>query len=55
MSYSISIRKAALKELEDLPSKESRKVSTAIDGLAENPRPSGCKKLKGEQEYIMEK
>jgi mRNA interferase RelE/StbE len=52
MSYRISIRKQALKELEDLPTKKSRKVSTAIDGLAEDPRPSGCKKLKGEQEYI---
>lgn len=52
MSYRISIRKQALKELEDLPSKESRKVSAAIDGLAENPRPAGCKKLKGEHEYI---
>ena len=52
MSYRISIRKAALKELEVLPLKESRKVSAAIDSLAENPRPSGCKKLKGEQEYI---
>lgn len=52
MNYSVSIRKQALKELEELPLKQSRKVASAIDGLAKNPRPSGCKKLKGEQEYI---
>ena len=52
MSYKVSIRKQALKELENLPLKETRKISAAIDNLAEDPRPSGCKKLKGEQEYI---
>jgi mRNA interferase RelE/StbE len=52
MSYIISIRKQALKELGDLPLKDSRKIVAAIDSLAENPRPAGCKKLKGETEYI---
>ncbi len=52
MSYKVSIRKQALKELENLPLKETRKISAAIDNLAEDPRPSGCKKLKGEEEYI---
>jgi mRNA interferase RelE/StbE len=52
MSYRISIRKQALKELENLPLKESRKVAAAIDELSQNPRPDGCKKLKGEHEFI---
>ena len=52
MSYTISIRKQALKELEELPAKESSKISAAIDTLANNPRPVGCKKLKGEHEFI---
>lgn len=52
MSYRISIRKQALKELEELPAKDSSKVSAAIDSLATNPRPTGCKKLKGEHEFI---
>ena len=52
MSYKVSIRKQALKELENLPLKETRKISASIDNLAEDPRPSGCKKLKGEEEYI---
>jgi mRNA interferase RelE/StbE len=52
MSYHVSIRKQALKELENLPLKESRKVAAAIDELSQNPRPDGCKKLKGEHEFI---
>lgn len=52
MSYRISIRKQAMKELQELPLKQSRKVAAAIDDLAENPRPAGCKKLKGEQEFF---
>lgn len=41
-----------MKELADLPAKESRKVSAAIETLAEEPRPVGCKKLKGRYEFI---
>ena len=52
MSYRISIRKQALKEIEDLPRKASKQVSAAIDSLADTPRPVGCKKLKGEHSYI---
>jgi len=52
VSYRISIRKQALKELAALSAKESRKVSAAIDALADEPRPTGCKKLKGEHHFI---
>ena len=52
MSYHVSIRKQALKELQDLPTKESSKIVAAIDDLREDPRPAGCKKLKGEHEYF---
>jgi len=52
MSYSIVISKQALKELAKLPLKINRHISSAIDALGENPRPAGCKKLKGEKEYI---
>lgn len=52
MSYQVSIRSRALKDIEALPLKTARQISKAIDGLANNPRPQGCKKLKGEQEYI---
>ena len=52
MSYRVSIRKHALKELSELPKNESVKIIKAIDNLKEDPRPAGCKKLKGEQEYF---
>ncbi len=52
MSYRITIRKKALKDLVALPAKISIQISKAIDDLAENPRPNGCKKLKGEEEYM---
>jgi len=47
MSYEISILRRACKELTKLPEKEYKKVKAAINNLAVNPRPSGCKKLKG--------
>lgn len=52
MSYTISIRKEALKELAVLPKKSVAQIKTAIDTLADNPRPAGCKKLKGQQESL---
>ncbi len=35
-----------------LPAKSGKQISKAIDALAEDPRPQGCKKLKGEEEYM---
>jgi len=52
LSYQIIIRKKAFKELEILPKKTTEKITQAIDSLSENPRPTGCKKLKGEEEYL---
>ena len=52
MSYQIIIRKKAVKELEALPKKTNENIVQAIDSLTENPRPNGCKKLKGEEETL---
>ena len=41
---------SALKELQKIPKVFSLKIISAIDKLAENPRPPGVKKLKGKQE-----
>ena len=48
--YSISIMPSALKELQTILKVFSLKIISAIDKLAENPRPPGVKKLKGKQE-----
>jgi mRNA interferase RelE/StbE len=43
--YKITIKKSAVKELEDIPKKELRKIVKRIQSLALNPRPQGCQKL----------
>lgn len=45
--YSISFVRSARKELESLPNPLLRRILTKIETLAKNPRPAGCKKLKG--------
>ena len=47
MSYRVEIKVSAQKELMALPSSAKDRVISHIDALAENPRPSGCKKLTG--------
>ncbi len=49
MTYSITIKKRASKILEKLPDGDYQKIRDAIRYLAENPRPSGCKKLTGRE------
>jgi len=52
MSYKIRIVKKAFKELSSLPKRVNGQIVQAIDELKEDPRPHGCKKLKGESEYL---
>jgi len=51
MSYQITIRKRAIKILEDISEPYYSKIKKAIYSLANNPRPPGCKKLKGRNGY----
>lgn len=47
--YAVVFRKSALKELRKLPKEAVAKLYELISGLADDPRPAGCKKLKGFQ------
>ncbi|MBM3436510.1 MAG: type II toxin-antitoxin system RelE/ParE family toxin [Bacteroidetes bacterium] len=47
MKYSILYKRSASEELLQLPVNIAYKVRAAINRLSENPRPQGCKKLKG--------
>lgn len=47
MKYQIQITDKILKTLEKLPKKDKQRIVEAIDFLVEDPRPEGCKKLKG--------
>ena len=46
-SYAVDLKPSARKELESLPDTVLARVIRRIESLAENPRPAGCKKLKG--------
>ena len=45
--YQITFSSSAEKELLSLPKKLGSQILSKIDLLAQNPRPSGCKKLTG--------
>ena len=49
--YSLLIKPSAVKELEAFPAKDRRKITTRIEGLASEPRPHGCEKLSGLEQY----
>jgi mRNA interferase RelE/StbE len=46
-SYTIEVKPPARKELEALPDNVLSRVVAKLEALAETPRPTGCKKLKG--------
>jgi len=47
VSYSVEILRSAQKQLARIDRTQQNRIIDAIRGLAENPRPSGCKKLSG--------
>jgi mRNA interferase RelE/StbE len=49
--YKIEIKKSAVKELNNLPNIELKRIVQRIQNLADDPRPPGCKKLSGEEKY----
>jgi len=50
--YQILISNSAEKDMDKLPTGALGKVALAIDHLAVEPRPTGCKKLKGYSENL---
>ena len=50
-NHKIQIKASAVKELNKLPKKDLKKVVVKIQALSENPRPSGCEKLSGDEKY----
>ena len=49
--YTVSLSKRAQKQLDKLSDSIAEPIFIAIDNLAKNPRPHGCKKLKGRDGY----
>jgi mRNA interferase RelE/StbE len=50
-SYRISIKRSAAKELEKIPLPDRKRIVEKIRELADDPRPSGCKKLSSQEKY----
>jgi len=50
-SYRLLIKPSAVKEIEALPKTDRRRVVAKIESLAGNPRPPGCEKLSGHDQY----
>jgi mRNA interferase RelE/StbE len=47
VSYSIEWLRSARKEIDAIPARTAVRIVEAVGRLAEDPRPAGCKKLKG--------
>ena len=51
-SYRIELKRSAAKEIEKIENKrDRRRIVERIAGLSEDPRPSGCQKLSGQEAY----
>ena len=46
-TYRIELKKSAQKNLAQLPKDVQHRIGEAINALAHDPRPDGCKKLQG--------
>ena len=53
--YSIVLTKTVQKQLDKLPDQVADTLLDAIEKLAVDPRPEGCKKLKGRSGYRVRK
>lgn len=49
--YRVRYERQAARQLDDLPLEVYRRVDSAIEHLALNPRPPGCLKLSAEEGY----
>ena len=49
-SYSLEVKSSAQKELDALDDAVFARIDRKILALADNPRPTGCKKLKGHKD-----
>lgn len=53
--YTLVISKKAEKELYKLPNDISKRITTAINELCNNPRPKGYRKMMGQRGYRIRK
>ena len=49
--YRVVLRKSVSRDLKGVPKKDVRRILTAIQSLADDPRPPGAKKLSAQERY----
>ncbi len=49
--YRVIVRKSVAKDLRGIARPDVKRILSAIQGLANDPRPSGAKKLSGQDRY----
>lgn len=49
--YKVHFRESVEKDLNTIPKKDLKRIFQRIEMLADNPRPSGCEKLTGQERY----
>jgi mRNA interferase RelE/StbE len=50
-TYAVVFKRSAERELRDIPRAELPRIVETIEALCINPRPPGCRKLKGHDAY----
>ncbi len=51
MTYQVLLKRSAEKELDALPARTRDRMTARLSNLQINPRPSGIKKLQGQEAY----
>ena len=49
MAYEVTLKRSAVKDIHALDDPAYSRVRDAVDALQENPRPSGARKLRGQE------
>ncbi len=49
--YKIYFKKSVWKEFESIPKNDLKKIMKVVESLGNDPRPSGCRKLSGQERY----
>ena len=52
--YSVFFRKSVEKDLSSIPKKDVGRILKRIKSLVNDPRPSGCEKLTGQERYRLQ-
>jgi len=53
MPYQLDVKRSVLKKIHRFPTWVQEDINRTIESLKLDPRPHGCKKLKGEENYAV--